>query len=373
MQGTTEQQGIWREPVRGFHPDPRLMALPGLEMLRGYLDGRVLHPPIGYLVGLRVEEIAEGAATFSMPASRWLLSPQGVVSGSALALLADGPLGCAAQTVLPAGTPYTSAELSLSFIRPVTAASGLLTAKGRAVHSGRRMGLTTADIFDESGRIVAHAGSRLAIMPPVPIPDGVADDVRANPPRPQEPHYPTPHPWQRPATGETLGQEVFDSLSGLEVMQRLIRGDLPLPPIAMLTGLRPTEATDGATTWRMPASPWMQSPVAGQLYGGSIAHLAGTAVEGTVQTVAPAGCAFAPADLRVYFLRRVVPDGTDMVARGTVLHRGRTHVVASSEVTDSQGKVVALAMGSALLLPGHPASLVAAPEEEIYDEASSGD
>ena len=71
----------------------------------------------------------------------------------------------------------------------------------------------------------------------------------------------------------------------------------------------------------------------------------------------PAGTALAPVDLKVYFLRPVPPDGRDLVARGTVIHRGRSMAVGTSDVFDADGKKVAVATGSAVILPGRPATV----------------
>ncbi|PZR97928.1 MAG: thioesterase, partial [Candidatus Nephthysia bennettiae] len=65
--------------------------------------------------------------------------------------------------------------------------------------------------------------------------------------------------------------------------------------------------------------------------------IAGLAVEGSIETTVPAGTAFATVDLKVYFVRPVMPDGRDLRARGTVVHRGRTVAVATSEVLDADG------------------------------------
>ena len=111
----------WHEPVRGDYPDPELFALPGIEQVRAFVDGRAPAPPIGELLGMSVTDVALDGATFSMPASRRLLSPQGLVSVGTLAILADGPLGCAVQTVVPAATAYATSELSLRLLRPVRA------------------------------------------------------------------------------------------------------------------------------------------------------------------------------------------------------------------------------------------------------------
>ena len=124
------QAPIWKEPVRGFYTDPgQFVTLSGLDLLRNMLDGG-LAPPIGYLFGLGLTAVEPGGVTFTMPVTDWLLFPQGVVSGATLGILVDAPLGCAVQTALPPATPFTTAEISLRFLRTVVPQSGTLTAKG---------------------------------------------------------------------------------------------------------------------------------------------------------------------------------------------------------------------------------------------------
>ena len=85
--------------------------------------------------------------------------------------------------------------------------------------------------------------------------------------------------------------------------------------------------------------------------------LADAALQSAIQTTAPAGCAIASLDLKVNFLRPAPTDGRDLVGVGTVVHRGRSLVIANAEVVNAEGRRVALATGSTLLLPGHRASL----------------
>ncbi|HEV3231566.1 MAG TPA: PaaI family thioesterase [Candidatus Dormibacteraeota bacterium] len=360
---TVEAEGpIWEEPLRGDYPDPRLLALPGLEVMRAFHDGRVLPPNIHHLVGLSFDAVERGRAVFTMPATGWLLAPQGVVAGSTLALLVDGPLGCAGQSMMPAATPYTTAEMSLSFIRPVTAESGVLTATGTCVHAGRTVVLTEVDVTDATGARVARGGSRLICLPALPIPPEVLEDLHANPPRPAVREWDTPPPWQRPARGQTLPRETWDRLGGLDVLRGCIDGSLPAPPVTHLIGIRPLSAEEGSCTWTMPASEWSSAPVPGRMYGGAIAYFAGNTVEGAIMTTIPAGAAMATVDLKVYFLRPVVPDGRPLTSSGTVVHRGRSVAVATAEVRDADGRLAALATGSAMVLPGRPARL-ASPED----------
>ena len=176
-----------------------------------------------------------------MPASPWLVSPQGAITVGALAILADGALGCAVQTALPPYTGFTTSELSLRVLRPAQVGT-MLTAKGRLVHAGRRVALSEVMIEDAAGRLIAHGSSLCFVFPPdervVPAPP---PDLQ---PVPEE-KYPTPHPYLRPVIGAVRPQEIWDKMSGLEVMIAGMTGELPPPPMRYLTGLRFLEATHG--------------------------------------------------------------------------------------------------------------------------------
>jgi uncharacterized protein (TIGR00369 family) len=365
-----EEVPIWQQPVRGFYLDPGTFgALSGLDLLRRFTDGLQLPPPVGYLYGLLVTGVEPGAATFTMPASPWLAPPHGVVTGASLALLVDGPLGCAVQTGLPAATPYTSSELSLSFIRPVLPDGRTLTGKARLVHAGRTVLMSDGTVTDASGQLVAMCSTRCVTLPAVELPEEMVRQALAVPLQQVEPDWPSPHPYQREVQGVVQPQSVFDSLSGLDVMRGCVTGELGRPPISHLLGVRPTAAEEGVSEWALPATEWLCSPVEGRLYGGAIAYFAGNACDGAIITTAEPGTAIAPVDLKVYFLRPVSPDGRELTARGRVMHRGRRVAIASAEVFDANGKLVATAVSSSMILPGRPATVVRPIEpEEVSPE-----
>ena len=345
----------WREPVRGGFPDPALLALSGIDRLRALQDGRAPTPPLNYLVGTRLAEVEPGAVTFTMPASPWLVSPQGAIAVGTLAVLADAPLGCAIQTMLPPHTTYTTSELSLRVVRPARVGS-LLTAKGRVVHSGRRIALSEVQIEDDAGRLVGHGSSLCFVFPPAQAPPPSSGG-----PQPvAEPEYETPHPYLRPVLGEALPQEVWEERSGLAVLEALLAGELPSPPTRYLMGLRLTGATPERARFSLPASQWLCPPT-GRVQGGVIAMLADAALATAITTVTPAGAAMASIDLKVNFLRPGIADGRELVASGTVAHAGRSLCVAHSEVVNSDGKPVAVATGSAMIAPGRAASLADSP------------
>lgn len=342
---------VTNEPVHGGHLPAEVLGLAGIEVLRGIMSRQLPWPPISHLVGLRITEVGQAAATFTLPITEWLRVPQGIVTGGEVAILADGPLGCAVQASLPPATGYTTTELSISMVRPVPA-SGHLVARGNLVHGGRHLALSETFITDEAGRLIAHGTSRCFVFA-VPATAEPAADAAAG-------HHESiddwTGPWRRPAPGAVLADEIWSSQSGLEVMCGLIDGRLPAPPVTYLLGVAPVEASEGRAVFTLAASDWLTSPL-GLLEGGVTACLAELALAGAVQTTVPAGTAYAPTDLRVQFLRPVPPDGRLLTAAGTVVHRGRTMATSRADVVNSDGKLVATATGSSVILPGSRADL----------------
>jgi uncharacterized protein (TIGR00369 family) len=351
-QSAIEPEAPWREPVRGGYPHPGLFSLPGLERLLSLRDGRTPRPPLQRLTGLRLTEVGEGTAVFELPLSPWLRSSQGPISIGPLSIPADAALGCAVQTVLPAGTGFTTSELSLRLLSPAQA-GGLAVARARIVRCGPQLALAEATVTDEHGRLLAHGSSLL-----VAISSGsLAPPASEAPVRSTREAFEGPDPWQRPAQGAVLEQGTWDRLNGLEVLRAQLSGELPEAPISRLTGLRLTAVADGTAEFAMPASEWLCAPPGGRAQGGTVALLGEAAIGAAIQTQLTPGTALGLVDLKVNFLRPLDTDGREAVARGRVVHAGRRIAVANAEVLDAAGKPVALATGSAMLLPARPASL----------------
>jgi uncharacterized protein (TIGR00369 family) len=335
----------WQEPARGGYPEWELLGLSGLELMQAFLKRGGPRPPISHLMGMFPTVMEHGVSTFEMPASPWFLNPTGYIQGGVLAVHADGPLGCAVHTSLPPATPYTTSELSMTFIRPVTQDSGILTAEGRLIHGGKSMALSEVSVTDGDGRLVAHGTSRCFVFPPL---DPAPEPPESLPPY-DAPEYDTPDPYLRPLEGAALPPEVWQERSGLEVLEAGIKRELPAPPIYYLTGMRPVAAGEGTATFVMPATEWLNSPLA-RVQGGAIAWLADSALSCAVQTLVPAGATYLTLDLKVNFLRPVQADGRDLTAHGKVVHRGRTLAIANAEVVNADGKPVAFGTGTIMLM-----------------------
>ncbi len=340
---------VWREPVRGAYPPLGVMRLAGIERLRLWLQHGP-HPPLTHLTGARLTGAGDGTAEAAMPASPWLVNSAGVIGGGTLAILADIVFSCAAETQLPPAIPYTTAELSLTFLRP-TPLGAELHAHGQAIHVGHTVGLSEAFVLGPGDRLIAHGTSRLALLPELDeLPEAPAEPEPDRDPGAFEPMT------SLPAAGEPIGQSQWGSRSGADVLAGQISGSLPSPPLHYLTGLTLREAADGRATMTLPASEWLASPT-GLLQGGVIAMHADTTMQSAVVSLAPAGTAVAGLDLKVNYLRPGIADGRELTARAEVVHAGRTLAITRAEVRNADDKPIALATGSSIFLPGRPAAL----------------
>lgn len=346
---------ILDEPHRGAFYPPEMLALSGREQMEWGIAGRMVPPPMHHLTGTIPTAIGDGTSEFTMPATRWLATHTGVIPGGFLAVLADGPLGCSIQSTLPPGTIYTTSELSMSYLRPAYPDGRLITARGKVIHAGRSLALSQAVLTDGDGREVAHSTSRCFIFPPMDSPPGPPTGDY------ERPVYDTPDPYERPVQGWIAGSEI-DDVGGLDLWRRCAAGEVEPPPLAYLTGTKPVAVEEGSVTWTMPASPWLCSPT-GFVEGGFLVYLADAAVTTSSHTLVPAGVACAAIDVTVKFIRPVPPDGRTLTAVGRVVNHGKSLSVATAEIRNADGKLVATALGSSMLLPGRSLSRVVVEEE----------
>ncbi|MGH2866418.1 MAG: PaaI family thioesterase [Solirubrobacteraceae bacterium] len=307
------------EPVRGGHPDTELLALPGLEQLRRYITDDVPEAPLSRLTGMRLVSVGDGTATFRMPLTPWLDGGRGTVPAGVLTIPADAAMACAVMSQLPPWKPFTTSELALRVLRPPSP-DGAILAESRVLDPGPPVALSEVTLRDEMGALIAH-GSSLCVTLPAVSPH--ADTAPLQYPGESD----TPDPWQRPLAIPTGAQ----------------------PALHTFTGLGVESAQDGAATLTLPASAWFCAPPAGRVQGGIVALLADATISSAVATKVPAGTEFTPLELKLNLLRPLVSDGRPARADARVVHAGRRIAVSTAEVTDADGRTIAIASGSGLL------------------------
>jgi uncharacterized protein (TIGR00369 family) len=157
--------------------DPAAIAaagagLSGAEFFAAIGTGAIPAPPVMRALDFDGVSFGEGRAAFRLTPREFHYNPLGSVHGGVFATMADSACGCAVHTLLPPGVFYTSLDLSVKFLRPVTVDTGPITAEGAVVHLGRRTALAEARITDEAGKVYVTATSSCLLIRPDQPPAG---------------------------------------------------------------------------------------------------------------------------------------------------------------------------------------------------------
>jgi uncharacterized protein (TIGR00369 family) len=80
----------------------------------------------------------------------------GVAHGGWAATLLDTSLGCAINTLQPAGRSFTTLELKINYTRPLRREVGEVRCEAIVIHAGNRTAIAGARVVDAAGKIYAH-------------------------------------------------------------------------------------------------------------------------------------------------------------------------------------------------------------------------
>jgi uncharacterized protein (TIGR00369 family) len=137
----------------------------GIKFLAAIRDGELPPPPIASLLGFEIRDLTWGEVTFALDPSLEHYSPLGMVHGGVTATLLDTVMGCALHSVLPQGTGYSTLDISVRYLRPVTVETHTVLATGTVTHKGRRTATAEARLVAaDTGKVLATATSTLLIQ-----------------------------------------------------------------------------------------------------------------------------------------------------------------------------------------------------------------
>jgi len=138
----------------------------GLDYLKALQEGVIPPPPIAVLMDMSIVEVSEGRVVFAAQPAEYHYNPLGTVHGGLAATLLDSAMGCAVQSMLPAGTGYTTLELKVNYLRPMTHETGPVYCEGKVIHVGGRIATAEGRLTDADGRLYAHGTTTCIILRP---------------------------------------------------------------------------------------------------------------------------------------------------------------------------------------------------------------
>jgi uncharacterized protein (TIGR00369 family) len=137
--------------------------------------------------------------------------------------------------------------------------------------------------------------------------------------------------------------------SGLELMQAMLRGELPFPPIAKTLDFQLLEVSEGRAVFQGRPGPDHLNPMGG-IHGGWYATLLDSALGCAVHTLMPPGRGYTTAELGVNLVKAIHPAKVIRVrAEGQVLHCGRQLATAEARLVGPDGTLYAHATTTCLV------------------------
>ena len=129
-------------------------------------------------------------------------------------------------------------------------------------------------------------------------------------------------------------------LGGLELMQGLVDGAYPWPPIMKTLDYSLDRVEHGVAVFSGEGKFEHYNPI-GSVHGGWIATLLDSCMGCTVHTTLKPGQGYTSLEIKVNFVRAVLDTSGRMTAEGRVIHAGKSTATADGKLTDADGKLLA--------------------------------
>ena len=138
----------------------------------------------------------------------------------------------------------------------------------------------------------------------------------------------------------SIAPELFLKHSGLELLQMMVEGNVPGPPIAKLMNFMLSEVGPGRAVFRGGPTLDHYNP-AGTVHGGWAATILDSALGCAVQTKLPKGLVFTTIEFKINLVRPLFENSGEVVCEGNVVHFGRTIATSEATLKRAGGKLVA--------------------------------
>ena len=151
--------------------------------------------------------------------------------------------------------------------------------------------------------------------------------------------------WEDPLAAHAAGK----SLSGLQYMNEMIAGRIPVPPIMQLLGYRLAQVGEGLAVFECEPGEQHYNPI-GVVHGGLAMTLLDSAMGCCVHTRLPANTGYTTLETKVNLVRAITAKTGTIRATGKVIHLGGKTATAEARLEDTAGKLYAHGTTTCIIL-----------------------
>ncbi|MCH2164890.1 MAG: PaaI family thioesterase [Marinovum sp.] len=140
-----------------------LKSMSGMEFFEAIVSGRLAHPPMAEVMGMRLMHAEYGLIRWEAQVPENVLNPMGTVHGGFALTILDSALACSVHSCVERGQCATTIEVKANLTRPVPA-GGKVTCEGRMVTLGKRVGTSEAKLYDANDKVLGFGTSSIMIF-----------------------------------------------------------------------------------------------------------------------------------------------------------------------------------------------------------------
>lgn len=148
-------------------------------------------------------------------------------------------------------------------------------------------------------------------------------------------------------------RDVLVAEDGLSFLQGMIAGRHPGPPFAAEMGFDLAEAEEGRVVFVGTPSARFFNPL-GTIHGGWTATILDSAMACAAHTTLKAGEGYTTLEMKLNYVRPVMPESGQVRCEGKLIHRGGTVVTTEGRLVDARGKLLAHGTETCLVFPAKP-------------------
>jgi uncharacterized protein (TIGR00369 family) len=148
----------------------------------------------------------------------------------------------------------------------------------------------------------------------------------------------------------TVSPEQQKAMSGLEFVQGLASGALPLNTIAQTLGYDVVEAESGRVVITMTPTDAHLNP-SGTVHGGLAATLLDSCMGLSIRSMLDKGVGSTTLEFKIALVRAITLETGEIRAEGNVLNCGRRIGTAEGRITDTKGRLLAHGTTTCLIFP----------------------
>ena len=137
----------------------------GLEYLQKILAGEYAWVPIGEHLGFHLREVERGRVVIAGRPDARSFNLLSTVHGGWTAAILDTAMALSNLSMLGPDQSFTTVDIRINYLRPITAATGEVRAEGSVIQGGRKIAYCEAKLLDPEGKVLAHGTGSLLMLP----------------------------------------------------------------------------------------------------------------------------------------------------------------------------------------------------------------